>query len=85
MHYISYRAPAFCNYKERTPVLVSAHAHRVLSEPSKDGELVASGVEFEHGEKLYVVKAAKEVILSAGYGFIVALIRIAHNVLHTAA
>ncbi|PCH34771.1 GMC oxidoreductase [Wolfiporia cocos MD-104 SS10] len=46
-------------------VLSEAYVTKVLT--SKDGdELVATGVEFEHGGEIFQVSAAKEVILSAG-------------------
>lgn len=48
-------------------VLTEAYVRRVLTK--KDGEeLVATGVEFEHGGSIHTVNAGKEVILNAGYG-----------------
>ena len=32
----------------------------------EDGEIVATGVEFEHDSQTFVVRARKEVIVSAG-------------------
>ncbi|KAI0337923.1 alcohol oxidase [Trametopsis cervina] len=54
--------------KERSnlKVLVNAHANRVETTKAANGNLVATAVEITHGEKTYLVKAKKEVILSAG-------------------
>lgn len=46
-------------------VLVGAHVNRVVTTKSKDDEVRATGVEFTHGGKQYIVHAQKEVILSA--------------------
>jgi hypothetical protein len=49
---------------------VTAITRRViLSDADANGELTATGVEFEYGGKVYEVTANKEVVLSAGYAF----------------
>lgn len=45
----------------------AAVAQIVFKDEKEDGDLVATGVEFIHGGKKYVVNARKEVVLSAGY------------------
>ncbi|KAF9040114.1 GMC oxidoreductase [Panaeolus papilionaceus] len=47
-------------------VVTDAYVSRVLFEDAIGQDLEASGVEFTHGDKSYVVKARKEVIVSAG-------------------
>ena len=47
-------------------VLVNARVDRVQTEKGANGNLVATGVEFTHGDKTHTVKAKKEVLLSAG-------------------
>ncbi|KAI0077521.1 alcohol oxidase [Panus rudis PR-1116 ss-1] len=47
-------------------VLTGAHAAKILLEDGKSGLKRATGAEFIKDEKTYTVKAAKEVILSAG-------------------
>ncbi|KAI1787208.1 GMC oxidoreductase [Ganoderma leucocontextum] len=46
-------------------VLTGAYVRRLLTSKHSDG-LVATGVEFQHGEQVYTVSASKEVILCAG-------------------
>ena len=49
-------------------VLVNALACKIASSSSPNtSEFVASGVYFKHGERMYNVRAKKEVIVSAGY------------------
>lgn len=68
-HSRSYSTTAFYIPNKERPnffVLTHAHAHRVLTEPGINGSLTAVGVEFGHGGGTHTVRAAKEVILSAG-------------------
>ncbi|EKM52404.1 uncharacterized protein PHACADRAFT_260760 [Phanerochaete carnosa HHB-10118-sp] len=46
-------------------VLTNAYVHKIVTDRS-DGDVAASGVEFEHGGQPYTVFAKKEVVLSAG-------------------
>ncbi|KAJ3533637.1 hypothetical protein NM688_g7255 [Phlebia brevispora] len=46
-------------------VLVNAHATRVITE-GVDGDVTATGAEFEHNGEVHVVYARKEVIVSSG-------------------
>lgn len=51
-------------------MLIKASARKVLFRDESNEEspdLVAAGVEFDHGGTMYTVQARKEVILSAGY------------------
>ena len=49
-------------------IMTDSYVHKILTGRAGD-EVVATGVQFEHGGKIPVV-AAKEVIVSAGYGMI---------------
>lgn len=51
-------------------VLVTAPVNKVLSKTDTNGQLTATGVEFEYEGKPYVVHAKKEVILSAGSAYL---------------
>ncbi|KAI0689397.1 alcohol oxidase [Cytidiella melzeri] len=66
----SYATTAFYQpnaHRTNLTVLVTALARRVLlSDADPNGEVTATGVEFEHGGKVYEVKANNEVVLSAG-------------------
>ncbi|KAI0085565.1 alcohol oxidase [Irpex rosettiformis] len=66
----SYATTAFYQPNASRPnltVLVTATARQVLlSSADANGEVRATGVEFEHGGKVHQVHANKEVILSAG-------------------
>ena len=46
-------------------VLTGATVHRLLT-TKQAADLVATGAQFAHGEKVYTVNAGKEVILCAG-------------------
>lgn len=48
-------------------VLTSASVNKILTKTTQEGDLVATGVEFVHGEQTYVINVAMEVILCAGY------------------
>ena len=48
-------------------VLTSALVTKILTKKAHDGDLVATGVEFVHGEQKYAIDVAMEVILCAGY------------------
>ncbi|KIJ28546.1 GMC oxidoreductase [Sphaerobolus stellatus SS14] len=66
------RCSAFVGYilpnlgRKNLFVLTEAYSSRILLEDSKSEPVTAKGVEFIHEGKTYSVKAAKEVIVSAG-------------------
>ena len=51
-------------------ILSTAYAHRLVTIGEGDGNIVATGVEFNHGDerKVHVAHARREVIIAAGYG-----------------
>ena len=51
--------------KQNFRVLCDALVHRIVTE-EKDGNVVAVGVQFEHGGNVHTVNTKKEVIVSAG-------------------
>ncbi|OCH94550.1 alcohol oxidase [Obba rivulosa] len=68
-HTRSYATTAFYVPNKNRPnltVLVSAIVSRIVTEHLSGGKLTATGVEFYHDEKPYVVHAKKEVIVTAG-------------------
>lgn len=60
---VSYYEPA--KHRKNLTVLTGATVQNLMLEESK-GEVVATGVRFEHGGSSYVANSRKEVILSAG-------------------
>ncbi|OSD04609.1 GMC oxidoreductase [Trametes coccinea BRFM310] len=68
-HTRTYAATAFYLPNKDRPnfkVLVSAHVNRVIHSSDHDGEFTAEAVEFEHNGQVYVARANKEIVLSAG-------------------
>ncbi|KAI0737717.1 GMC oxidoreductase [Daedaleopsis nitida] len=59
-----YLAPAI--NRPNLKILTEAYVTKVLLSKGTEGQVVATGVEFEHGGKIHVVNARKEVLLSAG-------------------
>ena len=65
----SYSATAYYLPNKDRPnfhVLCDAFVRRLIMGKVEDGEVVATGVEFEHDSQTFVVRARKEVIVSAG-------------------
>ncbi|KII91114.1 hypothetical protein PLICRDRAFT_173018 [Plicaturopsis crispa FD-325 SS-3] len=53
--------------RQNLSVLVGAYTHKLVTETDpKTGLLIATGVEFSHGDRTHVVHVRKEAILSAG-------------------
>ncbi|TCD68661.1 hypothetical protein EIP91_010183 [Steccherinum ochraceum] len=67
-HTRTYSATIYLRNKDRSNlhVLTNASVARIVTEKASHGSLTATGVQFSHEGKNYVVKAAKEVIVSAG-------------------
>lgn len=52
--------------RQNLTVLTHAWANKVLTTSDENKTVKATGVEFEHGSKVHIVRAKKEVILCAG-------------------
>ena len=53
--------------RENLKVLTYASVNKILTKTTQEGNLVATGVEFVHGERTFVINVTMEVILCAGY------------------
>lgn len=51
-------------------LFTDAHVNRIIAVKNSEGNLTATGVEFTHEAKTYVVHVSKEVIVSAGYALV---------------
>lgn len=64
--------------KSNFKVLCDAFVCRIVLEKEVGGEVIATGVEFEYEDNKYVVKARKEVVLSAGSVVLTSLLHCSH-------